>query len=269
MLNYQKKNMHFSPDGATTTNIQSSKNLEDFWIASVGHTLYEKYVKDYTKKMWMIEDNKIIDNFGWSPKGVTIKEGDKNAWDKCISAYPIKFNGYNDWFDIATSETKNYFETQIEKYDLVNNFVIMNGEKYTFDILINTISPDILFEACHGELPYIGRDLTKIILPVKDVFPDKIYFAYYAGKEEYTRIVDFKKLTKQNLDSPTSLITIEYPSNNGKHYPLPLKKEIAKAKKYFDLMPDNVYSIGRAGSYDYGIDIDDSIEQAMQVVNNL
>ena len=132
-----KKNMYFSPDGETTTDIKSSKNLEDFWIASVGHTLYEKYVKDYTKKMWMIDDNKIIDNFGWSPKGVTIKEGDKNVWDNCISAYPIKFNGYNDWFDIATSETKNYFDTQIEKYDLENNAVIINGEKYTFYILIN------------------------------------------------------------------------------------------------------------------------------------
>jgi UDP-galactopyranose mutase len=29
------------------------------------------------------------------------------------------------------------------------------------------------------------------------------------------------------------------------------------------MMPDHVYSIGRNGSYRYGLDIDDCIEQAM------
>ena len=59
------------------------------------------------------------------------------------------------------------------------------------------------------------------------------------------------------------------PSNNGKYYPLPLKSQISKAQKYLDEMPENVFSIGRAGSYDYGVDIDDSIEQAMEIINNL
>ena len=50
---------------------------------------------------------------------------------------------------------------------------------------------------------------------------------------------------------------------NGKHYPLPFTAEQERARKYFEMMPDNVYSIGRAGSYRYGLDIDDCIEQAM------
>jgi UDP-galactopyranose mutase len=56
---------------------------------------------------------------------------------------------------------------------------------------------------------------------------------------------------------------MEIPSLNGKHYPLPFKSEEALASKYFEMMPDGVYSIGRAGSYRYGLDIDDCIEQAM------
>ena len=39
--------------------------------------------------------------------------------------------------------------------------------------------------------------------------------------------------------------------------------------EYFRLMPDNVYSIGRAGSYRYQVDIDDCIEQAKEVSDNL
>ena len=34
------------------------------------------------------------------------------------------------------------------------------------------------------------------------------------------------------------------PSENGKYYPLPLKSQISKAKKYLDEMPENVFSIG-------------------------
>ena len=121
----------------------------------------------------------------------------------------------------------------------------------------------------YGELKYIGRDLIKFILPLKEVFPENVYFLYYAGQEQYTRIVEYKKLTKQNLDMPTTLLTMEFPSKNGRYYPLPYDSEIKKAKKYLNDMPDKVFSIGRAGSYDYGIDIDDGIEQAMSIVDSL
>ena len=44
---------------------------------------------------------------------------------------------------------------------------------------------------------------------------------------------------------------IEFPSKNNKLYPYPILSEIAKAKKYLDLLPDDVYSIGRMGNYHY------------------
>ena len=33
-------------------------------------------------------------------------------------------------------------------------------------------------------------------------------------------------------------------------------------------MPDGVFSIGRAGSYDYSVDIDDCIAQALDIKRN-
>ncbi|HTZ36253.1 MAG TPA: UDP-galactopyranose mutase, partial [Stellaceae bacterium] len=65
--------------------------------------------------------------------------------------------------------------------------------------------------------------------------------------------------------APTTLISIEIPTLTSKYYPMPLESEKAKAKRYFELMPDGVFSIGRAGSYLYNIDIDDTIRQAMEV----
>jgi UDP-galactopyranose mutase len=57
--------------------------------------------------------------------------------------------------------------------------------------------------------------------------------------------------------------------NAGRYYPMPIKSEHARAQKYFNDMPDGVFSIGRAGSYDYRVDVDDCIDQAMKVAEDL
>ena len=246
-----------------------AKNLEEFWIASVGNTLYDKFISSYSKKMWMVEDNRTIDDFAWSPKGVTLKEGPKEAWDTAISAYPYAPDGYNDYFRLATTDAKVMLNTTIDHYDIVNKTVVIAGEKKQFDIIVNTISPDILMDSIYGELLFIGRDFHKMVLPIAHAFPENVYFLYYVGDEQFTRLVEYKQFTRQNWDKPTTLIGMEIPSKNGKDYPLPFKSEIEKAEKYFALFPDGVFSIGRAGSYKYAVDIDDCIEQAMGVADKV
>ena len=56
---------------------------------------------------------------------------------------------------------------------------------------------------------------------------------------------------------------------NGKHYPLPMKHWQGVADKYHNLQPENVFSIGRAGSYRYEVDIDDCIRQSMDLAKNI
>ena len=248
-------------------NASLAKNFEEFWIYSIGQTLYGKFVDQYSRKMWMLDDNKLIDDFTWSPKGVTVKEGPRAAWDTAISAYPIAHNGYDDYFTIATAGAKVHLGTEIERYDIAKRTVWIKGEKLTFDIIVNTVSPDLLFEKCHGELPYIGRDLHAIVLPVEFALPPDVYFVYYAGSEKFTRVTEYKKFTLRK--APTTLVTLEIPSKQSKYYPLPIKSEKAKAKKYFDMMPDGVFSVGRAGSYLYNVDIDDTIRHAMEVRDKL
>ena len=242
--------------------VKYAKNFEEYWINSVGKTLYNKIIKNYTKKMWQM-DPRTIDTFKWSPKGVTIKDGPRAALDNCMSGYPIAKDGYNYFFDSIEGKCKVFLDTTIEKFDIGNKSVTFHGTEKKYDIIISTISPDILFNYCYGELAYLGRDVHLIVFPTEHVFPDNIYFLYYPNKEKHTRLVEYKKFTHHK--DKNSLIGIEYPSNNGKHYPIPLKSEMIKAQKYFDLMPQGVFSIGRAGSYRYLVDIDDCIEQAFEL----
>ena len=241
--------------------IAESKNFEEYWINSVGKTLYNKMINGYTKKIWQVEDNKEIDTFNWSPKGATIKDGPKQAWNEAISAYPYAEDGYNSYFDSVMDIANVLLNTKLDNFDIENKSVNISGVKKTFDIIVSTISPDILFDFCYGELPYIGRDFHKIVFPVENVFPENIYFQYYGGEEKFSRLVEYKKFTHHK--SSTSLIGMEIPSSNNKHYPIPIIKQMKLAERYFQLMPEGVYSMGRAGSYRYQIDIDDCIDQAI------
>jgi UDP-galactopyranose mutase len=38
-----------------------------YWIGSVGRTLYERFISEYNKKMWLVDDNRLIDTFRLLP----------------------------------------------------------------------------------------------------------------------------------------------------------------------------------------------------------
>jgi UDP-galactopyranose mutase len=243
-------------------------NLEEYWRNSVGSTLYNKFIRKYSKKMWGVEATEL-DTFSWSPKGVTLKSGPRAAWDNAISAYPYDYEGYNTWFDIATAGASVLLNTKTRVYDLLQRRVwIGNNIGFnTFDIIISTISPDIPFGPLYGALPYIGRDFHKIVLPVEFALPENVYFMYNAGDEAWTRTTEFKKFTQHKSDQ--TLLGIEIPSKNGKYYPMPIKKWQRLAEQYFQTMGPGVFCMGRSGCYRYGLDIAACIEQAMELVEIL
>jgi UDP-galactopyranose mutase len=161
-------------------------------------------------------------------------------------------------------------KTRIASYDIPAKAVVWGDEKHKLDVVVNTIPPDTVMNFAHGELPFVGWEFHKFILPIAHAFPKDVYFLYYAGNESYTRFIEYKQFTRQNYNSPSTIIGMEIPKlNAGRFCPMPIKSEYACAQKYFDDMPDGLFSIGRAGSYAYPVDIDDCIDQAMKVAEDL
>lgn len=247
--------------------IAEPKNFEEYWISKIGTILYSKYIDSYSKKMWRLDDNKQIDTFNWSPKGTPIKKDNSHAWSEAISAYPIALNGYNDFFDKVQDFVNLHLKTPIDEIRPQSREAVVKGEAKKYDKIVNTIALDVVLKEDLGELPFVGRDMMTIILPMEHLLPENVFFLYYAGGEPYTRIVEYKKFS--GYKSHTTLIGIETPSGNGKHYPLPIKKYRAIHDAYAKRLTPDVYSIGRAGKYDYQVDIDDCIEQAMAIYEEL
>lgn len=250
-------------------NVAQSKNLEEFWVRSVGRTLFNKTIKEYNKKMWQVDSCKEIDNFQWSPKGYTIKKGSQAAFDDRISMYPTEKDGYNSYFDNIPNirNVKIMFESTLKNINFKTKIANVDGKKIKFDILINTIAPDTIFNYKFGKLKFIGRDLHTFVLPGKYAFPKDVFFIYFPNNEKFTRLVEYKKFTQHKSDN--TLIGMEIPSNNGRFYPVPFSKEQKKSLKYFKLFPEWTYSIGRAGTYRYEVDIDDCILQSLEIAKQI
>jgi UDP-galactopyranose mutase len=255
-------------DISASNGVDSSRptSLEEYWIRSVGPTLFKKLIEPYNKKMWLVESCKEIDTFSWSPKGVTLKRGSRAAWDTAISAYPIAKNGYDDFFPFATKNATIVYNCLFERYDPESKTVLVDGQALKADLVINTIGPDTFLG--NNDLSYYGRNLELLVLPVEYALPDSVYFCYYAGKEKYTRCTEYKKFTLHK--SKSTLLSLEYvKKGGGQDYPSPFRAEQRKAQSYLDSFGSGVLSIGRAGSYLYGIDMDDCVRQSLLAIDML
>ncbi len=244
--------------------LETARNFEEYWMYSVGPTLYDKFVKQYSQKMWQIETNTVLTDFKFDGKGVELRNGTHQVRPDWFVSYPVSLNGWDDFFALAkaTPGVTTRLNCAIEGYDVDRPGVRVDGEWLTADLLVSSISPDVLMDFRYGELPYIGRDFLKLVLPVEQVIPDPIFFLHYANNESFTRVVEYKKLT--GYKAPTTLLGMEIPSKRNKLYPYPIKAEQDKAKRYRDDLPDNVLSVGRMGNYRY-YDIAMIVDEALRL----
>jgi UDP-galactopyranose mutase len=250
-----------------TSSQSSATDYEDFWKKSIGQTLYQKFIDKYTKKMWMIDDNRVIDDFSWSPKGVAIKRGPREGWDTAISAYPIASDGYNLFFDSAKQKADLFIKGTVSHVEPGTLTASILNHSHSFDLIINTAPLDEIFNSKLGSLEYVGRDIEYVVLPTEYTLPKDVYFAYYAGSEAYTRVVEYKKFTKHS--SPNTIISLEYPSRNGKYYPMPVASQRELHQRYKAACHHNFHNVGRIALYNYRYDIDDVIEQVLDVVDSV
>ncbi len=248
---------------AARDNSVEPKDFEDYYLRKIGPTLYDMFVDHYSKKMWMIGDNRIFDIFKWSAKDRPIESGTREAYKGSFLGYPVPADGYNGYFERMVAGT----EVILGEYAaLMHNGtgtheVWISNRKMKADAIISTIPIDELVGK-RDSLPYAGRDFHLAVLPCKQVFPGDVRFCHYASPEdEWTRITEFKKITYH--ESESTLLVLEKPSKANKLYPYLTKANMAKVDEYLAMLPPNVHSIGRLGKYRYST-IEQTIVEAFQ-----
>jgi UDP-galactopyranose mutase len=261
-----------------------ARNLEEYWLSSVGLTLYNKFVRDYSDKMWAGAENTEITDFGFTPKGVALKRGPiRAAWSESMSGFPRAIDGYDSYWRIATAEATVHYGVNIQWFDFERRKVQIEGGWHgPWDQFVITISPEDVFDGQLGALRWMGRKFDPIVLPAwhlpdRCVFPPHVFFLYYAGaappkgRQSFTRIVEYKKFFEWDMPSGTTLIGVERPckpSKDNKLYPYPMMRDQDLAAAYHALAPECVHWMGRNGKYRY-LDFGNILEDCFALMEKL
>jgi UDP-galactopyranose mutase len=214
-------------------------NSEDIIVNQIGHDLYEKFFKFYTRKQWSLDPAEL------SPS--------------VCGRIPVRFNDDSRYFtDKYQFMPKEGYTKIFENMLKHKNIEIVLDTDYKkivddlkFDKMIYTGPIDYFFDYQFGKLPY--RSIRFEWEHLNRVQYQDVAQVNYTGIEKnYTRVVEHKYLSGQLKNSTT--ISREYPQKEGEpFYPIPNSEneEVFKKYKKETINLNNVIFAGRLAEYKY------------------
>lgn len=234
------------------------KNSEEVALSRVGKVLYEKLFKHYTKKQWDKYPSEL------SPE--------------VLSRIPVRtsFDGryFSDKFQGQPTEgfTK-LFEHMLQNKNITvlldTDYFSIKNALSSFEKLFYTGPIDQFFGYSREKLEYRS-------LRFEQETHDKEFYQEnsvinYPNDEKFTRIVEYKHITRQK--HPKTTIVKEYSSAEGEpFYPVPSPRNKALyetyRKKAEKLESKGIYFVGRLANYKY-FNMDQAFKNALDLFYRL
>ncbi len=222
--------------------------------------VYEKVFEGYTYKQWGLKPEELSPSVT-SRIPIYISKDDRYFQDKyqCLPK-----DGYTNLFNNLISH-KNIKLLLNTDYNEISSLGIK------FDKLIYTGPIDEFYDYQYGELPYRSLNFKFQFLDQKK-FQD-VAQINYPNNYAFTRITEFKHMTKQRCKGTT--IVYEYPvaynkSTNLPYYPVPtnLNKELFEKYNLKAKKSENILFLGRLADYKY-YNMDQTVDRALNVFENI
>jgi UDP-galactopyranose mutase len=232
------------------------KNSEDIIVNQVGVDLFEKFFKNFTRKQWSLEPKEL------SPT--------------VCGRIPIRTNDDCRYFtDKYQFMPKDGYTKMFEKILSNNNIEVVLNTDYkevqkevNFKKLIYTGPIDYFFDYKFGKLPYRSIRFEFENHNISE-FQPTAQVNYVDSQIEYTRVVEYKKMTGQIADSTT--ISKEYLLSEGEpFYPIPSDNSNRIFRKYKLLSEsiENVIFCGRLAEYQY-FNMDQVVANTLKIFSKL
>ncbi|MGA1866076.1 MAG: UDP-galactopyranose mutase [Thermoplasmatota archaeon] len=211
-------------------------NAEEMLLSRIGRELTDAFYSNYTKKHWGVPLRELDPSV--AARIPVRADLDDRYFNEEFQALPRE--GYRKLFQNLLKNIEVRLETEYtEIMDQVDN-----------DHIIFTGPIDEFFGYKFGKLPY--RSLRFEFEHHEREFYQEWVQVNYPNDHEYTRIVEIKHLTGQEL--PRTIIVKEYPSETGdRFYPVPNpgNRQLYEKYKHEADELDNVTFTGRLGRYEY------------------
>lgn len=226
-------------DIARRMNRPDTSNLETFAVSTMGHELYEKFVRFYTEKQWGKPCTELPHTI---LKRIPIHFDDsRNYHADTHSGVPRK--GWTHFMERLVEGCDVFLNTKI------NMGTIMQSEA----LVVYTGRIDELFGYDMGELEYRGIRHETSILNTPSFQGRGV--VNYTGTEPFTRIIEHKFLGNNDGCKHKTIISTEHPDREGmKCYPVETKENNELYKKYrrrLSLLNGGIRIDGRLAKYKY------------------
>ena len=202
----------------------------DYFTAAIGATLYNKFMANYTWKMWNIPGDELETSMVWADRfSAATEKGGAPTTQKVTGYDPLKFDdhtlgkgirfqvypkhGWNAVWDAMVARSTIVRDRILGVQDEHKNPYIAtaSGEKYYFSDY-HTVFSSIDIDKLFGEdtLPYTGRMMVPLLIPgLKCAFPNGAESVHYSSCEFQTRVTEMKVITRH--ESPDTMLLIEIP----------------------------------------------------------
>jgi UDP-galactopyranose mutase len=231
------------------------RSFEDAVVSKIGRDLYEKFIRNYTRKQWA-RDPSVMDASIAARIPARTNRDDRYFTDR-FQVMPL--HGYTRMFERMLASKNITLLLQADYRDA--------RREVRYENLIFTGPVDEYFDHCYGPLPY--RSLRFEFRNFETSRVQEGPVINFPNEHAYTRITEFKYLTGQ--EHPKSTVVYEYPEADGDpYYPVPQAENAELYLKYkalADGLP-NVHFVGRLGTYRY-YNMDQCVGQALATFERL
>lgn len=240
---------------ARAEQVSPIRTSEDVVVNKIGHELYEKFFRGYTRKQWALDPSEL--DASVTARVPTRTNKDDRYFTDTYQSMPL--HGYTRMFEKMLSHPNIHVMLNTDYSDIV--------DEIKFRKVIYTGPVDEYFDHIYGKLPYRSIDFKFETMDQASF--QKVGTVNYPTDYAFTRITEFKHLTGQTHDKTT--LVYEYPTSEGDpYYPIPRPENTALYRKYQQLADDqpDVEFVGRLGTYKY-YNMDQVIAQALTLFKKI
>lgn len=283
-FNFQTIDDFYSSEDAENLKREIQETFPERETATVVETLEcgNQLVKEYAQFLFD-NDYSLYTAKQW---GVSPSEIDPSV----LSRVPLRFNYSECYFDdeyqaMPQLSFTHFFENILKHenitvelgVDALEHIIIKDNKMY-FDgdemvcPLIYTGPLDELFCTCYGKLPYRSLRFEWKYEEI-DSFQKYPVVAYPQAKD-FVRIIEYKKLSLQNVRGTSYEVEYALPykqgENNEPYYPVLTENSMTLYEKYkgLTLKIPNLYICGRLGDFKY-YNMDQALEKALEIAKKI
>jgi UDP-galactopyranose mutase len=231
------------------------RNSEDVVVSKVGRDLYNKFVRNYTRKQWGLDPSQL--DASVLARIPTRTNRDDRYFTDSHQAMPK--HGFTRMFERMLDHPNIHVMLQTDYRDV--------REHVKWREMIFTGPVDEYFDFRFGKLPYRSLEFRHRTLDCERFQP--VAVVNYPNEHDYTRVTEFKHLTGQR--HPRTSVVYEYPRAAGDpYYPIPRSENAELYKRYqalADVTP-KVHFVGRLATYRY-YNMDQVVAQALTLYRKL